>query len=177
MPLYIKIRNTRGVTLVEVLITAIIGAVVAAGIVTFVSISGRSTDELAAIQVLQQESSMVSEVFLRSVRTGQYICKVDGGTCEKPAGDTLPATHIRINYPNAGDNKEIKLSNNMMEIINSDGSKKNISTRLCTTENTSSFTIQPFGEGVKLTLTIEYARKGKNYTFTTTIGSARCRNL
>jgi len=171
-------KNKNGVTLVEVLVTGMIGAVVAAATVTFVNISGRSTDEMAALQVMQQESSMINELFLRKVRGGQSICNMESGMCVKPDSTAVGSSYIRISYPNPNDNIEFKIANTMLTMITlSTGKTQNLSTRLCTTENPSAFLIQPFGESVQLTLTLEYARKNKNYTYTTTIGSARCKNI
>ena len=173
-----KLKNNKnGVTLVEVLVTAMIGAVVAAAVVTFVNIAGRSTDEMAALQVMQQESSMINELFLRKVRGGRSVCDMTTGLPVLPGAAVVASSRIRITYPNAIDNIEFQIINNVLSIRVGGGAFRNLSTRLCTTENPSQFQIQPFGEGIKLTLTLEYARKGKNYTYTTTIGSARCKNL
>ena len=172
-----KTTNTKGITLVEVLITLIIAAFIAAATLTFVNISGKSTDELAAQQVLQQESSMISERFLRSVRRGESVGEMKGGNCIIP--ESIPiddVTHIRINYPNQNNNIEVQIVANMMQITEG-GKTRNISTRLCTADiSASTFTIQPFGRGVKLILTLEYTTKKDKHTFTTTIGSVRCKN-
>ena len=170
-----KNKNTKGLTLVELLVSLIIGAFVAGAVLTFVSISGRSTDEMAALQVLQQESSMISERFLRSVRGGSTVCAMKDGNCTIPGNTTLSATHIRVNFPNPADDIEFKIVNNEMQIIKG-STTRNISTRLCSSKNPSTFAVQPFGQGVQLTLTLEYARKETKHIFTTTIGSVRCKN-
>ena len=172
-----QLKNTNGVTMIEVLVTAIIGAVVAAAVVVFVNISGTATDEMAGMQVLQQESSMISELFLRTVRSGRRVGKfVTKDSCLVPGNDTLITDEILIIYPNPNNNIQIKISGNKMEMIKANGTTKNVSTRLCTTEDPSTFTIQPYGEGIRLALTLEYARKEKTHTYTTTIGSVRCKN-
>ena len=163
--------------MVEVLVTAIIGAVVAAAVVVFINISGTATDQMAALQVLQQESSMISELFLRTVRSGRIVGKyVTKDSCSVPGNFTIETDNILIIYPNPNNNIQIRISSNAMEMIKADGTKKNVSTRLCTTKDPSTFTIQPFGEGIRLALTLEYARKEKIHTYTTTIGSVRCKN-
>ena len=170
-----KIQNTKGITLVELLVALIIGAFVAGAVLTFVSISGKSTDEMAALQVLQQESSMISERFLRSVRGGSTVSAMKGGSWTLPDSSTLDATHIKVNFPNPADDIEFKIVNNEMQIIKG-STTRNISTRLCSSKNPSTFAVQPFGQGVQLTLTLEYARKETKHIFTTTIGSVQCKN-
>ncbi len=171
-----KIKNTKGVTLVEVLVTGMIGAVVAAAVVVFVNISGAATDQMAALQVLQQESSMISELFLRTVRSGKNVGEfITKDTCLVPGSSPLKTDNILIVYPDPNNNIQIKISDNKMELIKAD-TVTNVSTRLCTTEDPSTFTIQPYGDGIRLALTLEYARKEETHTYTTTIGSVRCKN-
>ena len=171
----VKSRNTKGVTFVELLVTLIIGAIVAAAVLVFISISGRSTDEMAALQVLQQESSMISERFLRSVRGGSTVSARKGASWTIPDSTEVKADHIKVNFPNPANDIEFLIDKNVMQIIEG-GKAKNISTRLCTAKNPSTFTVQPFGQGVQLTLTLEYARKDNTHRYTTTIGSVQCKN-
>ena len=171
-----KTTNTKGVTLVEVLITLIITAFLATAVLAFVNISGKTTDELAAQQVLQQESSMISEHFLRYVRRGSTVAGWENGAFIIPNNDTLDTKYIRINYPDPNDNIEFQITTNTMQVTEG-GTTRNISTRLCAAQNSSSiFTIHPNGKGVKLTLTLEYATKKTTHLYTTTTGNVRCKN-
>ena len=178
--MYSKFQNTKGLTLIEVLVTAIIGAIVASAIVTFINITSSSTGEMAALQVLQQESSMISELFLRKVRAGKSIWHFsESEDCFKEPGGTEVdnISRIRVNYQNSDDDIEFKIDDedNTFKILENKN-ESNISTRLCGSGSASKFTIQPFGEGVQLKLALEYGRKGETYTYTETIGSVRCKN-
>ena len=172
-----KTTNTKGITLVEVLITLIIAAFLAAATLAFVNISSKSTDELAAQQVLQQESSMISELFLRYVRRGSKVAGWDGSAFIIPTTNPLDVKRIKVNYPDPTKIVEFQIFDNMMQIT--EGTRtRNVSTRLCTAKNTKSiFTIAPpNGKGVRLTLTLEYTTKITTHLYTTTIGSVRCKN-
>lgn len=168
-------KKNKGITLVEILVTAMIGVIIAAAVISFINITGKSTDEMAALQVLQQESSMITELFLSTVRSGSSVSDGSGAVPENDTLRTDPA-HIIISYPTPKSDVEFKIEDNIIQIIQ-DGNPQNISTRLCTADDTkSSFTIQRYGRGVKLILTLEYTRKNKNYRYTTTTGSVRCKN-
>lgn len=170
--MYLQIKNSKGLSLVEVIVTAIIGVIVAAAILTFINITGNTTNEMAAMQVLMQESSMISEQFLRLVRRGTTV-STDNGTT--PENGTLPAKHIKINYTDDS-SIEFKITKNTFQIIEGDETR-NISTRLCSADTLQSgFTIQPYGRGVTLTLALEYSTQKDTYIYTTTTGSVRCKN-
>ena len=175
-----KIKNTKGITLVELIITLIIAAFLGMAVLTFVNISAKTTDEMSAQQVLQQESSMISEHFCRYVRRGVTVSGWRHGAFIIPEDDTIQVEYIRVNYPDSSYNLEFKIDGDLgeLQIIKGTNKPQNISTRLCTAENTTSFFIvyPPNGKGVTLTLTLEYKTNRKTHIYTTTIGSVRCKN-
>ncbi len=170
-----KSKDKKGVTLVELLVTSVIGVIIAGAVFSFVTFSGKATDEMTALQVLRQESSMISEVFMRKVRLGTGVCEVDGDGCVVPGDNTEEASHIRV-YSQGGTNIEFRISggNTILEMKEGVGSFRNISGRLG--NSGSKFIIQPFGYGVQLQIILESKVYNKSYIYTETIGSVRCKN-
>jgi type II secretory pathway pseudopilin PulG len=171
--------NKKGITIVEALVASIISAILMGAIVSFVSFSSRATDQINALQVLQQESSMISELFFRAVRNGNKVVQMNGGA-EVEAGSTgiNGASHIRVKGA-IGLLKDIdfRIINNTLEIDDSaNGIYRTASTRLCIARNPSSFNISPYSKGAQIELTLEDTISGTPYTYTTTLGGVRCQN-
>lgn len=169
-----RLRDTRGLTLVEMLVAAIVGLIVAAGALTFVIISSRATAEMRAWQILQQENAMITEMFTRSVREAESVCHyIDAATCTT-SSDHIRCAHIALQQPGGG-SVEFRINANELQMHDGAG-WDNVSSRLCTSQAPSEFVIYPQGEGVRLRLTLETDYKGDTYTYTTTETNARCKN-
>ncbi len=174
------LTNNRGLTLVEVLVTGIISVIIMGATVSFITFSGRATDQINALQVLQQESSMISELFFRTVRNRNHIVAIGSGGTEIRADtiDIIGATHIRVkDQQGLFSHTDFRIRNNVLEISDSaNGSFRPISTRLCIAENPSNFNIVSAGMRAQLQLTLEHTIDGTAHSYTTTLGGVRCQN-
>lgn len=169
-------RDEKGLTIVEALITGIISAIVLGAAFTFVTFSGRGTDQINALQVLQQESSMISELFFRAVRNGSQVVEINSGNEIK--ADSVAITdvnHIRIK---GAQDVDFRINNNMVEIDdNGDGNFRIVSTRLCTAESPNSlFNVMPYSRGAQIQISLQHSINDIPYTYTTTLGGVRCQN-
>lgn len=86
--------NERGATFVEVLVAGGIGVVVAGAIFYFVSFAGQGTQQIQTLQQLEQGSSLITELFMRTVRNGTYVCA--GTQSTAPASDTDNLAEITV---------------------------------------------------------------------------------
>lgn len=171
------LSNNRGVTFIEMIVTTIIGAIILAGVAVFINTYSWTTKDMTALQILQQEGSVISEKFMRDVRKGIAIHDLTSGTPVVPGESVITdATHIRIIFKDSSI-QEFKMDGNILS-VGSGSNFKNVSARLANVDSTaSSFSIMPFGEGVTLIFTLELNRSGETIQYTETIGSVRCKNV
>ena len=164
-------KNDKGVTLVEVLVAAMVGVVVIAGIYLFVHVSGGQTAIMAAQLKLQQESSLITELFMRSVRKSSYICVGNGTT--PPTSDiddvttisTFDADSVRIDKFEFFINS-LKLNDNFF-----------LTSYLCIFKTPAShFKVFQNGKHAELYLSLYQKVHNKDIYLTQTIGDVRCKN-
>ncbi|MBD3390922.1 MAG: hypothetical protein GF418_02665 [Chitinivibrionales bacterium] len=89
-----RLRKADGITLVEALAALAVSGVLAMVIYTFIMFSSKTMRKITAMQLMQQESSVISEVFIRDVRNGSWVSVGD----EKgpPPQDTAEVDRIAI---------------------------------------------------------------------------------
>lgn len=169
------IDNEKGVTFIEALVTAIIGTIVIGGVSVFIGTYSWTTKEMTALQILQQESSMISELFTRNVRKGRFVCIPGATDCPDNNGIAKTATSIQIHNVD-GTILEFKISGNTLS-FGSGANFRNVSTRLASVDSlNSSFEVMPLGIGATLAFILELDMNGDTIQYTETIGSVLCKN-
>lgn len=166
-------KNDKGVTLVEVLVAAIIGVIVVAGIYFFVHVSGGQTSVMAAQLKLQQESSLISELFMRSIRKSSYICV--GNSTTAPAGDIDSVTEIRTFGVDSLPIDKFTIASNVLKL----NDNKYLTSYLCeykTTSNISHFKVFKDGKHAEFYLSMYIPIQGDTIYLTQIIGDVRCKN-
>lgn len=173
--IYSNLKNQNGITFVELLVTTVISVAILGAVLVFTKVYGWTTEDMTALQILQQESSVISELFMRTVRKGDYACAF--GAAECPDGTGVPDTtsHIIItNYD--GTTTEFKISGSNLQYSTS-GSFKNVSTRLLNVaDQNSSFIVMPLSRGATLAFTLILIQGNDTVSYTETVGSVLCKN-
>jgi hypothetical protein len=83
-----------GFTLVEALVAGTVGLVVAGTIFYAANLASSGMQDIQAQQQLEQESSLITETFVRAVRNGNYICV--GNATASPGADTDNVASITV---------------------------------------------------------------------------------
>jgi hypothetical protein len=78
--------NQKGLSLIEIVVSSTMAAVLGITIFTFVSFSDNATQETRSLQELAQVSAIISEVFQRSVHNGRLVTA--GNDTSAPVTDT-----------------------------------------------------------------------------------------
>ena len=169
--MFTLIKNDKGITLVEGLVATLVGIVVIAGIYLFVHVSGGQTAVMAAQLKLQQESSLINELFMRSVRKSSYICV--GNKTTTPTSDIDNVTTIRTF------DADSVLIDKFEFFINSLKLNDNfyLTAYLSTFKTPAShFKVFQNGKHAELYLRLYHKVHGKEIYLTQTIGDVRCKN-
>ncbi len=165
------ININRGVTLVELLVTLAISTIVVAGVFSIVTFSGTKTSQINALQQLQQESSLISELFTRNVRNAAFVAAGTGTTA--PLVQTN-ANSITTRATDGTIVSQFSFANNQF-IMN--GNPVLTSYRCAVAgPPASGFIIFPNGTYVQLNLSLSTVINNENVNYTITVGGVRCRN-
>lgn len=169
------LKNQNGVTLVELLVTSVISVIIIGAVIVFTKVYGWTTEDMTALQILQQESSVIAELFIRTVRKGDYVCEFGAADCPNSDGLQDTTSHIAISNID-GSTTEFKISGNNLS-YGTVGNFKNVSTRLLNVAgNKSSFVIMPLSRGATLIFTLILVQDNDTITYTETVGSVLCKN-
>jgi Tfp pilus assembly protein PilW len=164
-------NNQCGITLVELLVAGAVGLVVAGAVFFFVSFAGNGTRELSAIQQLEQESSLITEVFMRTVRNGNFICA--GTSTTPPTADQDNLASITIRAKNNSVIATFGVDNDSLEM----NGNRYLTAYLCKFRNPQShFKVFQNGKHVELYLSMFKNAGGDTTYYTATIGDVRCKN-
>ncbi len=165
------IRNERGATLVEVLVASGIALLAAGAIFYFVSFAGQGTQQLQSLQQLPQESSLITEAFMRNVRNGTFVCA--GSQTTAPASDTDNLSQITIRNKDSAVVATFGIVNDSLTL---NGTLYH-SGYLCWFKSpTSHFKIFQNGKTAECFLSMFAAIGADTTYYTQTIGEVRCRN-
>jgi prepilin-type N-terminal cleavage/methylation domain-containing protein len=160
-----------GFSLIELMITGIISAVIAGSVVAFISFADDMTRETIGLQQLQQESSLIGEKLLRDVRKGAEVCV--GTDTEAPPNAVDNVQSITIRDINGSVIASYALSGNELLIDNA----VYVTSHLCKFGNSSKFKVLAAGEeGVEFTAVLYKTFPSDTVYYTETIGEVRCRN-
>lgn len=169
------LKDRKGVTLIELLVTSVISVILLGAIIVFVKVYGWTTEDMTALQILQQESSIISELFMRTVRKGDYVCAYGAADCPNSTGLPITTSHIMITNTD-GSTMEFRITGNNLS-YGTAGNYKNVSTRLLNVEGqNSSFVIMPLSKGATLIFTLVLIQDNDTVTYTETVGSVLCKN-
>lgn len=170
-----KAKNEKGVTLIELLVTSVVSVILVGAVIVFIKVYGWTTEDMTALQILQQESSIISELFMRTIRKGDYVCSYGAAECPNSTGISDTTSHIVITNRD-GSIKEFRMSGNNLS-YGTVGNYKNVSTRLLNVEGqNSSFIIMPLSKGATLIFTLVLIQNSDTITYTETVGSVLCKN-
>lgn len=170
--------SKKGITLIELVISSTIAAVLGVSIYSFVAFSGDATRETKYLQSLQQVSAIISEVFQRSVHNGQFIAT---------GNDTVPCTingnvSLLSVYVSKDTAVQFQISGNSFikrtKVKGAVISKDSINPFMVNI-NTDSSTFTVYNDGVRADLTYALyltTTDGKKYTTTRAVRRARCKN-
>ena len=163
--------NEQGATFVEVLVAGGIGVVVAGAIFYFVSFAGQGTQQVQTLQQLQQGSSLITELFMRTVRNGTFVCA--GTQSTAPASDTDNLSQITIRSKDSAVVATFGIANDSLTM----NGTKYLTSYLCGYRTPlSHFKVFQNGTTAECFLSM-FAATGLDTTFyTQTIGEVRCRN-
>lgn len=106
-----SITDRKGISLVELLVAMVVAAMLGMVIYTFIMFSSKSLRKITAMQMLQQEGTVVSEFFKREIRNGSYIT-VGAIDTEPPQNDTTPVYEIRVHDPAGSIRASFAIQNN-----------------------------------------------------------------
>ena len=164
-------KNDKGATLVEVLVAGMVGVIVIGGIYFFVRVSGGQTSIMAAQLKLQQESSLISELFMRSIRKSNHIC-VDMNTTT-PISDIDDVTMIRTFDADGVLIDKFEISTTSLK-LNDDFY---LTSYLCLFKTPAThFKVFQNGKHIELYLSLYQKVHGEDIYLTQTIGDVRCKN-
>jgi len=169
-------NNKRGVTLVEVLTAMAVGAIISALVYSFIMISSKSMRTIAAIQLMQQESSLISEIFMRTVRNGSFVTV--GTDTVPPKTDTAGVTEISIFSPR-GKQSSISIDKETIYFVedwSANTQAKILSNHLWQGAGPNSFTVYPNGDHVSFTLNLFRTVGDDSLFLSHTVGDIRCKN-
>lgn len=160
-----------GVTLVELLVASTIGLVVGGVILTTVSVAGRSTRQATLTQQMEQESALISELFSRTVRNGNFVCVGTGTT--PPDADTNNVSVITVRNAAGAAIAKFDISGDSLELNDS----KYLTGYLCAFRTPAShFKVFQNGRHVEFYLSMYKAMAGDTLYYAQTVGDVRCKN-
>jgi len=163
--------NSNGVTLTEILVASAVGLVVAGGIFSFITLSGRLTDETKVQQQMEIESSTINDLFARTVRGAKAImAEADASV---PTVDLVTTSLKAIGT--AGDTTILRIASSKYLIRSRAGIPETLVTDLDSLKDLS-FLI--YKDGFMADLRIALRSKGSDavYQRKTDVVQARCRN-
>jgi Tfp pilus assembly protein PilE len=164
--------NQKGITLVELIVTSAVTVVVAGAILYFVSFTGDGTNQIRAMQQLEQESAIISELFLRNVRNGNYICA--NADLLPPNANVDNLTKITIR---AGDEAHTAVAT--FEISGSSlllNGSQYLTAYLAELKTPSHFKVFQNGKHAEFYLCMSKKVGNDIIDYTQTIGDVRCKN-
>jgi prepilin-type N-terminal cleavage/methylation domain-containing protein len=174
-------RKRNGMTLIEVVVASAITLILTAVIYSFFVYSSKSVRRLTAMQLLQQESAVVAERFMREVRNGSFICA--GDLTAAPSADTDYVLAIRIRNSSNNLSTGIVKNGAALQIVkynasNTEISREDLTNHLWrpTTSDSTHFTVFQNGEHAVLRLYMRRPMGGDTLYLTQTIGDVRCKN-
>lgn len=160
-----------GATLIEVLVAGSIGLIVAATIFYSVSIAGQGTQQLQAMQQLQQESSLITELFTRTVRKGDFVCV--GSATTAPTADTNNLSQITIRAKDSSVVATFGISSDSLQM----NGNRYLTGYLCHYRNPlTHFEILPNGKTAECYLSMIQLFGNDTVYYTQTIGEVQCKN-
>jgi Tfp pilus assembly protein PilW len=161
----------RGITLIELMVASAVGLVVVAAVFAVVTYAGIGTQRLKSVQQLQQESALVSEVFMRTVRNGNFVCV--GNATAAPTADAAAVAAITIRGKDSSVVAEFGIDNDSLEM----NGNRYLTAYLCRFRTPAShFTVFQNGKHVAFYLSMFKAQGGDTTYYTQTIGDVRCKN-
>jgi hypothetical protein len=163
--------HERGLSLVELLVSSVVGLVVFGAIFTLISLTGRSTKQIAALQQLAQESTLISEKFVRSVRNGNVICT--GASTAAPSADTNNVSQITIRNASLTALYSYGISGDSLAL---DGSKYRTGYTCQFRSPASHFKVFQNGKHVEFYLSMYKVVARDTISYTQTTGDVRCKN-
>ncbi|MBN1131149.1 MAG: prepilin-type N-terminal cleavage/methylation domain-containing protein [Chitinispirillaceae bacterium] len=167
----IHANNRSGVTLVEVIIAGTVTAVVLGLIFYAVSFSGTATSRMMALQRLQLESSLISELFKQNVRNGSFICAGTGSAA--PTADVDNLTDITVRNSDGSQAAYFRINGTTLEMNNS----RYLTSYLCDFSTPAThFKVFQNGKQAEFYLSMYTTAGGEPIHYTATIGGLRCKN-
>jgi hypothetical protein len=171
MRLFSVIKSSKGVTLVELLVTSAVTLIVVGGVFFFVSYSGAGMKQIATLQQLEQESALISELFMRTVRNGTIICVESGMSAPNENTFNVSAITIRDKSNNAIASFGIKGDSLTMN------ASKYLTSFLCRFKiPASNFTVYQNGKNADFYLSMYKIAGQDTAYYTQVIGGVRCKN-
>jgi prepilin-type N-terminal cleavage/methylation domain-containing protein len=165
------LKNNRGFTLMELMVAGTVGVIVAGTIFYTVSFAGNGTRQVQVLQQLQQESSLVTEMFLRTVRNGDFICV--GNATGAPTQDTNNVASITIRARDSSVAATFGISSDSLRMNGS----RYLTGYLCLFRSpVSHFKVFQNGKSVECYLSMFNIIGDDTVYYTQTIGRVRCKN-
>jgi Tfp pilus assembly protein PilE len=170
------LRRSRGITLVEALTALSISAVLAGVIYSFILFSSKTMRKMTAMQLMQQESSLISEVFMREIRNGTYVSVAS--TKVPPDKDTANIKSIQIRNADSTARTSFQISGNKFIINWHLGSSAQI---LCDKlweggDTPNRFTVYQNGDHVDFYINLCRTIGDDTLYLSQTVGDVRCKN-
>jgi Tfp pilus assembly protein PilE len=168
-------KNSRGISLVEAVTALSISAVLAMVIYSFIIFSSKTMRKMTAMQLMQQESSLISEIFMREVRNGTYV-SVESNK-KPPESDTANITSISINNADSTVRKSFKITGNKF-IIDWHGTSPQV---ICENlweyaDTANTFTVYQNGDHVDFRINLCRTEGDDTLYLSQTVGDVRCKN-
>jgi prepilin-type N-terminal cleavage/methylation domain-containing protein len=170
------ITNRRGISLVELLTAMAVGSILAGVVYTFIMFSSKTLRKITAMQLMQQESSMISEVFMRGVRNGSFVCV--GNDTLPPAADSNNVLNIMVRDADSSEMASFSIENNFFMYNWHLGTNAQIlSKNLYELGNTSNhFKVFQQGDHVEFYLNLHRTVGDDTVFLSQTVGDVRCKN-
>lgn len=168
-----RFLNSRGVTLVELMVTGVAGAVVVGAVFFFVNNTGNGINRIRALQQLQQESSLITGFFERNVRSGHVVCQYDSATPPVTGDvDNVPIITIRQNNTAGTPIATFQLSGDSLLVNGS----RYVSSYLVKIKSGSHFKVFKDGNHAEFFFTLSKKIGNEDVEYTQTTGGAQCKN-
>jgi Tfp pilus assembly protein PilE len=177
-------RATRGrqsgVSFVELLTAVAIAGILGIVIYTFIVFSSGTVRRITAMQLMQQESSVITEVFMRDVRNGSYVCV--GSTPLPPEFDTSGITNITIRGTDStGADSVILVSltiagEKFIRATNNTDSTMLTSSLWANPDRPNCFKVFQNGDHVEFSLNLQRTSGDDTLFLANIVGDVRCKN-
>jgi Tfp pilus assembly protein PilW len=165
------ILGEQGATFIEVLLAGVIGLLVTGAIFYFVNFAGQGTQQIQALQQLQQESSLITELFSRNLRNGTFVCA--GSQASAPTADTDNLTQITVRKKDSTVLATFGIANDSFSM----NGTRYLTAYLCGFRSPlSHFKIFQNGKTAECFLSMFTSTGSDTVFYTQTIGELRCRN-